>query len=378
MHRGSLRNFDGSSFDNPVLNTNVFGPRIGFAFDLTGNTKTVLRGHYGRYFDGAKTTYFTLLADREPVYGAYVDPVTLQPLDDPYLIDRGISQTTIDDDLKHPKMDQYILGVEHELFRDFAVGANFIYRKNSDFIDDILTNGVFTPTTRVDRGEDNIVGTADDGTVTVYNQLNDPADDAFLITNPDSLFRKYRALELTANKRLSDRWMIQASWVISKIEGTISNGDQRGNSIELDSPNYDPALQPFREGRLAGDNTHIAKVLWAYQAPWDINLSGAYFYTSGSTYTRVVRFTDLNQAATDILAEPRGSRRLDGQPKFDFKAEKRFRVTTGGTLGVSFEAFNLFNNGAVNDRFNRTGASFNRPDGVVAPRQLRLGATYRF
>ena len=88
--------------------------------------------------------------------------MTLQPLDDPYLIDRGISQTTIDDDLKHPKMDQYILGVEHELFRDFAVGANYIYRKNSDFIDDILTNGVFTATTRLDRGEDNITGTADD------------------------------------------------------------------------------------------------------------------------------------------------------------------------------------------------------------------------
>ena len=145
--------------------------------------------------------------------------------------------------------------------------------------------------------------------------------------------------------------MVQASWVISKITGTISNGSQLGNSIELDSPNYDPDFQPFREGRLANDNTHIAKVLWAYQAPWDINLSGAYFYTSGSTYTRVVRFTDLNQATTDILAEPRGSRRLDGQPKFDFKAEKRFRLATGH-LGVSFEAFNLFNNGAVNDRFH--------------------------
>ena len=128
----------------------------------------------------------------------------------------------------------------------------------------------------------------------------------------------------------------------------------------------------------SGDNTHIAKVLWAYQAPWDINLSGAYFYTSGSTYTRVVRFTDLNQATTDILAEPRGSRRLDGQPKFDFKAEKRFRVATVAAWASRSKAFNLFNNGAVNDRFNRTGASFDRPDGVVAPRQLRFGATYRF
>ena len=318
------------------------------------------------------------MADRDPLYGAYIDPVTLQPLHDPYLLDRGISQTTIDDDLKHPRMDQAILGFEHELFRDFAVGANFIYRKNSDFIDDILTNGVFSTSQRADRGPDNITGTADDGTLTVYNQLNDQADDEFLITNPDSLFRRYRAIEFSANKRLSNRWMVQASWVISKITGTISNGSQIGNSIELDSPNFDPEQQPFRDGRLANDNTHIGKILWAYQAPWDINLSGAYFYTSGGTYTRNVRFS-LNQGSEDILAEPRGSRRLDAQPKFDFKAEKRFRLATGN-LGVSFEAFNLFNNGAVNDRFTRTGSStpFEQPQGVVQPRQLRVGATYRF
>ena len=49
-------------------------PRIGFAWDLTGNSRTVLRGHYGRYFDGAKTTYYDLLdRDRDPTYGAYID-----------------------------------------------------------------------------------------------------------------------------------------------------------------------------------------------------------------------------------------------------------------------------------------------------------------
>jgi hypothetical protein len=273
-------------------------------------------------------------------------------------------------------MDQAIIGFEHELFKDFAVGANFIYRRNDNFIDDILTNGQFAASPRVDRGPDNIVGTADDGTLTVYNQLNPQSQDEFLITNPDNLFRRYRGLELSANKRLSNRWMVQGSWVISKITGNINNSSQLGNSIELDSPNFDPAVQPFREGRLAGDNTHIAKVLWAYLGPWGINLSGAYFYTSGSTYTRVARF-GLNQGNVDLFAEPRGSRRLDGQPKFDLKAEKRFRLANG-QLGLSFEAFNLFNNGAVNDRFTRTGASFNRPDGIVAPRQLRVGAAFRF
>ncbi len=30
----------------------------------------------------------------------------------------------MDDDLKHPQMDQFIVGFEHELFPNFSVGAN--------------------------------------------------------------------------------------------------------------------------------------------------------------------------------------------------------------------------------------------------------------
>ena len=79
----------------------------------------------------------------------------------------------------------------------------------------------------------------------------------------------------------------------------------------------------------------------------------------------------------DLFAEPRGSRRLDGQPKFDLKLEKRFSLS-GGHLGLSFEAFNLFNSGAVNDQFARSGDIFEQPQGLVSPRQLRVGAMFRF
>ena len=372
-HRGNLK-----GFDDPVLKTTAWGPRIGLAFDLTGEGKTVLRGHYGRFFDGAKTTYFTLLADRDPRYGAYIDPVNLQVTDGPYLLDAGVSQTTIADKLKHPHMDQGTVGFEHELFSNFAIGANYIHRRYRNIIEDLLTNGEFEPISVADPGPDGVLGTSDDTgqTLTFYDQSNSPAEDTFLITNPEDAFRNYNGVELTANKRLSNRWMVQASWVISKITGNVNNTSAIGNSAEYDSPNSDPRFQPFREGRLTNDNTHIAKVLWAYQAPFGINVSGAYFYTSGSARTRLVR-QRLSQGNVDLFAEPRGSRRLPAQPKFDLKLEKRFRLPTG-SVGLTFEGFNLFNSGAVNDMFNRSGSIFDQPQGLVSPRQLRVGAVYRF
>ena len=372
-YRGSLKAVEGT-----LYKANAWGPRLGFAYDMFGNGRTVVRGHYGRYFDGAKANYYNLVNPSDPLYGVYIDSVTLEPLHEPYLLNPGTSIATVDDDLKQPRLDQFIIGFEHELFPNFSVGAHGIFRDNKDFIEDILINGEFAPISVPDPGPDGVEGTADDTgrTLTFYDQISDPAEDRFLVTNPDDAFRRYRGLELTANRRFKDRWMLQASWVISKITGNINNTSSTGNSVEYDDPNQDPRLQPFREGRLGRDNTHIAKVLGAYQGPWGVMVSGAFFYTSGGTYTRLVR-ERLSQGSVDLFAEPRGSNRLDGQPKFDLKFQKEFPIADG-RLGITVESFNLFNNGAVDDRFARAGSAYNQPQGLVAPRTWRFGGVFRF
>jgi hypothetical protein len=364
-----------------VFKTNPVSPRIGFAWDVAGNSKTVVRGHYGWYFDGAKSSYYDLLDPQTaPQYGAYIDS-NLNIISDVYLNQPSSGANhTMDPDVKHPRLKQGTVGVEHELMRNLSVAVNGIWRDNDQFIDDILVYapGDFTQRVVPDPGPDNTVGTADDPgtTITTFRQESDPADNQFLITNPAGAFRRYRGVELSANKRMSDRWQMQASWVISKITGNYNNTSSFGNSSEYDEPNFDPALQPNREGRLTNDNRHIAKVLGTYRGPWDILMSGAYYYTSGQRFNRTVRIR-LPQGNTDFFAEPRGSQTYDPRTQLDIRLEKQFRIADR-RLGLTLEGFNMFNETIITGRTTRSGSSYFNPTSLNAPRRFRIGAIYRF
>ncbi len=370
--------------DDQVFSTTSFSPRIGFAWDIRGNNKTVVRGHYGHYFDGAKSSYYDLLDPQiNPVYGVYVDD-QLNFISDVYLKRPGTNRT-MDPDIKHPRMRQAIAGVEHELVRGLSVGVTGIYRRNDQFIDDVLqfAPGDFRTFTLTDPGPDGVAGTGDEtpATVTAYAQLTDPLDNQYLITNPAGAFRKYSGLEITATRRMANRWQLQGSWVISKITGNYNNNTSAGNSAtEYNDPNIDPRFQPNREGRLVNDNTHIAKVLGTFKAPWDIMISGAFFYTTGQPFTRSVRTTAAQtpQARQDMFIEPRGSQRYEDRKSLDIRLEKQFPVGLDRRLGLTLEGFNVLNDAAITSRTTRSGGSYFQPTGLVDPRRFRVGVVYRF
>lgn len=376
-NRGFLKTLNTSGGDT-VFKTTSWGPRIGFAFDLMGTGRTVFKGHWGRYYDGAKSTYYDLLTPSNPFYVSYLDPATANVVAGPYQITSGGSVHTMDDDIKHPRMDQAILGLQHELFSNFSVGVTGIYRKNTNFIDDVLTDtSGWAPVSRTDPGPDGVAGTSDDGgSLTFYRQNTDPDGNRFLVTNPEGAYREYRGLEFTAEKRFANRWMMQGSWVVSKIEGNINNTGNFGNSSEYDNPNLDPRFQTFRDGRLTNDNTHIAKLLGMVRGPWGIVASTAFFYTSGQTFTRTVR--QRIDRFREIFAQPRGSQRFDAQTRIDAKLEKQFGLGDRRRLGLTVEGFNLLNRSTVTSRTTRSGSTYFTPTAIVQARRFRVGAVLRF
>ena len=90
----------------------------------------------------------------------------------------------IDPDLKPSYVDQYLAGVERELFPDLSVQVQYIRRNFKDFMGFIDTGSIYDPVQRPDPGPDGELDTEDDGgLITVFNKSG--GETFYLLTNPD-------------------------------------------------------------------------------------------------------------------------------------------------------------------------------------------------
>jgi TonB dependent receptor/Carboxypeptidase regulatory-like domain len=374
--------FDRISASNAHLNdrayaTNAIAPRLGFAWDMRGNGRTVLRAHYGWFYEGARSNYIDAIDPSiSAVYGVDIDR-RQNFLGTPSILQPGTNHI-VASDLKPPRLKEAVVGLEHELFGGLVAGVYGIDRRNDQFVDDVLQYKAadFVRTTVKDVGPDGFASSGDETAVTtsVYNQLGSALQNVFVISNPPGAFRTYRGLEVTIRRRVTARWGMQGSWVLSKVTG---NDDNDGAGVDYDGPNTDAALQPLREGRVANDTTHLAKVFGTYRLPLGVLASGAFYYTSGATFTRSQGIR-LNQGRVDLFIEPRGSQRYDSVMRLDARLERQFPIGGGRRIGVTAEGFNLLNDDTVTSRVTQSGLRYFSPRSLVAARQFRVGGVCRF
>jgi len=356
-----------------VLSWTNLAPRIGFSYDLFGDGKTSFRGSWSRYNEYLMLQYFNRMNPIYPRSGSWYwhddnfnkipDPADSYKLvdlpDSPYVLDLT---EVLDPDSSAPYTDELTLGIERELSRDFSLGLTLIYKYKHNIFEDVNDYGLgkeeawkgYSPESPYweryefdDPGDDGLFGTEDDQRSFCYAELaNSPGGLHWYHMNVGSGFRKYAALQLILQKRMSNRWQLLASFVWSNTWGNIGGGyaESSGASKAFDTPNS----FVFAEGRLDFDRPLNIKMQSTVILPAEFMLSGYFNYLSGSPWARTVwvyipedeKYLYPGQGY-DVQTEESGTRRKSSLTTLDLRLEKKFSLTHSVSVGAYLDVLNV-------------------------------------
>jgi len=359
----------------------TFSPRIGLAFQLTSDQKTLLKATYGRYYDALHMSNWVFpgpnVTDENVYYFDWYDTLDWVL----WYTTPGEAHYTLDENLKNPYADQFSLGLERELLPNFSVGATFIYKKEKDLLGLTDRGGTYE--------QINAVSDDDGKTYEVWNQTNVGTKDIFLTNVKDyygvTYEQIYTAVIFTLNKRYSNNWMMNASLTWSKAEGINMIGHRTSSNQQAmvwysDGYGEDPNDLTNAYGRMTSDRPWIFKIQAGYTFPWGILASLNYIYQTGRPAPTLVWF-DLDQGWVKVLAEPRGEERFPDWSMLDFRLQKTFDIHKTVKLSAIFDLFNVFNSDTVTSYASYEMYQediYHEPYGNFNPRRMQIGLKLEF
>lgn len=382
-----------------VSETHSVAPRAGFAYDIKGNGKSVIKGFYGLFFYNSAPD--TIAAQANPV-GRTQLRYRWTDLNGNLLIDgpaelstfvrtaAGPSGVTVDPNLKRPYGQEISAHFEREIGEGLSARASYVYKnlRNEWAIVDLNRIGVYTvPFNAPDQGPDGVVGTADDGpAIALLDRASSPPENR-VFTNPtDPAYDSdYNTIEFAVNRRLRDNWMLLTSFEYTWLTQIYDNtSDTDALSSAGNDKDYDWRPNIVRFGRETGTIWNY-KVLGRYAFKWDIGLSGSFKLQSGRQWGRDLSVTLPVASAERIRVEPITANRAPTVPITDIRFDKTFRLpgAYGGRLTGIVDIFNAFNHGTVTTFRTSTGASataapFKEVTSLLDPRIVRFGVRWDF
>jgi hypothetical protein len=359
----------------------MWAPRIGFTWDIAHNNKSKLYGFWGQYYERIPNDMaIRALTDEYFTFEYFRDPQLTTPVSIAYsygLYPTKIEHSPAGGSLKGSYNEEYILGYQYEIRPDFSMGVRAIYRDLGRVIEDISINGAMSY----------IVTNPDQWTnVWAADPLGRPG---YRWRFPKPV-RIYKALEITADKRFSNHWMLQGSYVLSRLEGNYEGLFSNDNG-QLD-PNitskYDiPSLLVNGYGLLPNDRTHVLKVYGGYffdNIP--LELSANFTLQSGHPISALG--ADDAYGLNEGFAKVRGTAgRTPTIWALDLGAQYTFKIWKSN-LGLRADIFNVTNEQrttAVDQTYNTVNTDptqnypyFKKETAHQTARRIRLALRWTF
>lgn len=391
-----------SGIQTPHYNDNLlFQPRVGFAWDVTGSRRTIIRGGGGLFYADIQANQvidqqiFNGQSSLQPALQATAtNPINLAA---PFGTTTGsqflsgavpVAAQTIQPlgpNIQTPYSLQLSAGVEHQLNKSWTISADYVHWRVYHDWERTDANLFVNPATgyptnpKFGRPNSNFVGILNFTTPAAAGSIND-------------------GFQLQVEHRFSQRFSSTLAYTSARLKDSTT------------SPFYYPNNQDnlAAEWAISPDNqTHTLTLAGAYTYKWGVTLSGSFHFGSGQNqqvtsnqnpfgltgvtdrlflatsayYGPVSAITASNVAGYNIVKRDF----LVGNPieRLDLRLSKTFPVKEKIRFTPIVEAFNLFNHsnfGSYNTVVNL--ASFGSPvqntDLAYAARMLQFAGRIEF
>lgn len=377
-----------------VVSFNLFAPRLGLTYDLTGTGKTVAKVNYGKYWYNPGADFlFNVNENSNAWWRRYSwrdlngDGRWNQGEQGALVSSRGgVAQESLDPNLENTRTDEVAAFLEHELIPNFGIRAGYVWRGIRNQYARINAAQPFdafnVPVSVQDPGPDGRVGTADDGGRIAAFDL--PAQyrgvtPINMTTNVRNGDGDYHTFEITGTKRMSNRWSLLASYGYTKSLDNPNATTFLGNSVRQNALPATPNDEiNTNEGRYEYGRTN-AKLAGTWNSPfWNISFSPMLRYQQGFPFGRTFAATLPVVGSVRFLAEPFGTRHQDDIVITDLRVEKAVKIGSRRDVSVFFDLYNVFNGNPAQNLQWSSGTTFDRPLSIVPPRLARLGVKLNF